>query len=67
LSAPVCGRLLDDERHLPDPVRREARIIAAGEAVVGTAPGTVRVVGGSARVTIRELTDGPAAVLLPKR
>jgi L-alanine-DL-glutamate epimerase-like enolase superfamily enzyme len=24
LSAPVCGRFLDDERHLPDPVRREA-------------------------------------------
>jgi alpha-L-fucosidase len=41
--------------------------VAAGEAEVRAAPGTVRVVGGSVRVSVGELTDGPAAVLLPKQ
>ena len=41
--------------------------VAADQAEVRAAPGTVRVVGGSVRVGVRELTDGPAAVLLPKR
>jgi alpha-L-fucosidase len=41
--------------------------VAAGEGEVRAAPGTVRVVGRSVRVSIMELTDGPAAVLLPKR
>jgi alpha-L-fucosidase len=41
--------------------------VATGEAELRAAPGTVRVVGGSARVIVRELTDGPAAVLFPKR
>jgi alpha-L-fucosidase len=41
--------------------------VAAGEAEVLAAPGAVQVVGGSVRVSVAELTDGPAAVLLPKR
>jgi alpha-L-fucosidase len=41
--------------------------VTAGEAEVRAAPGAVRVVGGRMRVTIGELTDGPAAVLLSKR
>ena len=39
----------------------------AGEAKVRAAPGAVRVVGGSVRVSVDELSDGPGAVLLPKR
>jgi alpha-L-fucosidase len=41
--------------------------VAAGEAEVRAAPGAVRVVGGSVRVSVGELSDGPGAVLLPKR
>jgi alpha-L-fucosidase len=41
--------------------------VTAGDAEVRAAPGAVRVVGGSVRVNIGELTDGPAAVLFPKR
>jgi alpha-L-fucosidase len=41
--------------------------VAAGEAEVLAAPGAVRVVSGSVLVSIGELIDGPAAVLLPKR
>jgi alpha-L-fucosidase len=38
-----------------------------GDAEVRAAPGAVRVVGGSVRITVGELTDGPAAVLFYKR
>jgi alpha-L-fucosidase len=41
--------------------------VTMGEPEVRAAPGAVRVVGGSVRVTVGELTDGPAAVLLLKR
>ena len=41
--------------------------VAAGEGEVRAASGTARVVGGSLRVSVEELADGPAAVLLPKR
>jgi alpha-L-fucosidase len=40
--------------------------VAAGEAEVRAAAGTVRVVGRSVRLGVAELIDGPAAVLLPK-
>jgi alpha-L-fucosidase len=42
--------------------------VAAGEAEVRAASGVARIVGGSVRLSVgEELTDGPAAVLLPKR
>jgi alpha-L-fucosidase len=41
--------------------------VTAGEAEMRAAPGTVQVVGGSVRVSVGELTDGPAAVLLSKQ
>ena len=41
--------------------------VAAGEGELRAARGTARVVGGSVRVSIEELADGPAAVLLAKR
>ena len=41
--------------------------VAARDAEVLAAPGTVHVVGGSVRVNFGELTDGPAAVLFRKR
>jgi hypothetical protein len=41
--------------------------VTAGEAEMRAAPGAVRVVGGSVRVSVEELTDGPAAVFLLKR
>ena len=41
--------------------------VTAGEAEMRAAPGTVQVVGGSVRVCVGELTDGPAAVLLSKQ
>ena len=41
--------------------------VAVGEAELRAAPGAVRVVGGSVRVSVDALSDGPGAVLLPKR
>jgi alpha-L-fucosidase len=41
--------------------------VAAGDGEVRAAPGAARVVGGSVQVSVGELTDGPAAVLIPKR
>jgi hypothetical protein len=41
--------------------------VTAGDVEARATPGSVRVVGGSVRVNIGELTDGPAAVLFPKR
>jgi alpha-L-fucosidase len=38
-----------------------------GDGEVRAAPGAVQVDGGSVRVTVGELTDGPAAVLVSKR
>jgi hypothetical protein len=39
----------------------------SGISEVRAALGSVRVVCGSVRVNVGELTDGPAAVLFPKR
>jgi alpha-L-fucosidase len=41
--------------------------VTVGEAEMRAAPGTVQVVGGSVRVSVEQLTDGPVAVLLPKQ
>jgi alpha-L-fucosidase len=41
--------------------------VAAGEGEVRAASGTARVGGGNLRVSVEELADGPAAVLLAKR
>jgi hypothetical protein len=46
----------------------DQNVVAAGEAEVRAASGVARIVGGSVRLSVgEELTDGPAAVLLPKR
>jgi alpha-L-fucosidase len=68
-------RWLDTPDHLVALVNRmgdttldfDQNAVDARAAEVWAVPGAVRVVGGTVRVTIRELTDGPAAVLLPKR
>jgi alpha-L-fucosidase len=41
--------------------------VAGAEAQLVGAPGAVRGSTGRVTVSVRELTDGPAAVLLPKR
>jgi len=45
----------------------DADATLAGEVEVRAAPGAAHVTGGGVRVSVGELTDGPAAVLLPKR
>jgi hypothetical protein len=45
---------------------RHDRVVGAEAQLVG-APGAVRGTTGSVTVSVGELTNGPAAVLLPKR
>jgi len=74
-SAEPWVRWLDTQDHLVALVNQpgetaldvDPEAVLPDDAEVRAAPGTVRMHGGGVQVSVEQLTDGPAAVLLPKR